>query len=214
MLFRFPARVIDYFLQSLLPGVDQDGSASGQQEYLDRAPETPPYDLSFGFMKRTHWLRRFCRFILSSDKVEERERARAASLRKAAIAASPSVRSDSGSFWSRPPFDWLILFTIIASTVVLAIDVPAFRLSNPKSANIFQLANDVFTIIFIAEFVLRVFADGVWFTPRAYFKNPWNLFDFGILIVQVIDVFYFSGSKSSQVRLRALIQCGICCRLD
>src|SRR5690606_38946049 len=41
----------------------------------------------------------------------------------------------------------------------------------------FQYADYVFTLIFFLEFALRVIADGIWFTPQAYFKNPWNVFD-------------------------------------
>ena len=58
-------------------------------------------------------------------------------------------------------------------------------------------------VIFLIEFILRVIADGVWLTPNAYFKNPWNVFDFLILGAQMIDVFYFRGSQASQVRGRA-----------
>ena len=135
--------------------------------------------------------------ILSSDRSEQRERNRLESLRKSSGSA---VRGDSGSIWTKPPFDWFILVTIVASTIVLAIDVPAFIIQNPRSAQLFVWANYVFTIIFMAEFVLRVIADGVWFTPRAYFKNPWNVFDFVILVAQMIDVFYYAESQNSQVR--------------
>jgi hypothetical protein len=151
-------------------------------------------------MARTHPLRRFCRFILSSERSEARERARVASLRKGTGA---SLRGDSGSIFAKPPFDWLILVTIVASTIVLAIDSPVFILNNPRSSALFQVANLVFTIIFIAEFVLRAIADGLWFTPKAYFRQPWNVFDFVLLVAQCIDVFYFAGSQSSQVRARS-----------
>lgn len=147
-------------------------------------------------MSRKHPVRRFCRFILSSERSEARERARVASLRKGTGA---SLRGDSGSVFAKPPFDWLILFTIVASTIVLAIDSPLFILNNPRSSALFQVANLVFTIIFIAEFVLRAIADGLWFTPKAYFRQPWNVFDFVLLVAQCIDVFYFAGSQSSQV---------------
>ena len=89
---------------------------------------------SLTFMPKTHPVRRFCRTVLVSEKTEQRARDREASLRKGG--GSGFARGNSGSFLSKPLFDWFILSAIIVSTVLLALDSPAYRVQNPSSATV------------------------------------------------------------------------------
>lgn len=50
--------------------------------------------------------------------------------------------------------------------------------------NILTLGNSVFTYIFVAEAILKITSYG-FFT---YLKDPWNTFDFIIVVISVSDV--------------------------
>ena len=97
-------------------------------------------------MTRTHPIRHACRWVLQSDLSEERERARDMSIRKSTTFIA---RSNSGRWWKKPVFDWFILFCIIASTVILAIDTPPYRITHPNSNNLFRASDFFFAIVFI-----------------------------------------------------------------
>lgn len=55
-----------------------------------------------------------------------------------------------------------------------------------------------FFSIFLAEFILRLLADGGVLTPRAYFRSFWNVLDFLIIIFMMIDIFIFTYIPDSQ----------------
>lgn len=68
-----------------------------------------------------------------------------------------------------------------------------------------------FTIIFSVEFLVKLLADGFWFTPNAYFRDTWNKIDFLVLItlwINLIADILNSGALSRAFRafkaLRAL----------
>lgn len=68
-----------------------------------------------------------------------------------------------------------------------------------------------FTVIFSIEFLLKIFADGFWLTPNAYFRNTWNRIDLFVLLtlwVNLIADILDRGSLSRAFRafkaLRAL----------
>ena len=46
------------------------------------------------------------------------------------------VRGSSGSVWSRPLFDWFMIASVIASTVLLALASPVFTLQNPNDVKV------------------------------------------------------------------------------
>ena len=61
-----------------------------------------------------------------------------------------------------------------------------------------QGTNAVILFIFVVEFIIKFFAE--WPTPLGYFSDSWNVFDFIIVCVGVIDVFYtaFGPTNSSK----------------
>lgn len=71
--------------------------------------------------------------------------------------------------------------------------------------------DSVFLVIFSIEFSLKVLADGLIFTPNAYWRSPWNWLDFGALLSFWIELVAFlrnDGNLSQIIRgmkaLRAL----------
>ncbi|KAF9349763.1 calcium channel protein [Mortierella sp. AD094] len=85
------------------------------------------------------------------------------------------------------PFNLFITLAILASVIVAAITTPAWRLAqsrkDPDDRSIaIHISDIVFPTIFTIEFLIRVIADGFFFTPDAYLKSLWNQIDFIVLL--------------------------------
>jgi voltage-dependent calcium channel L type alpha-1D len=84
-------------------------------------------------------------------------------------------------------FEKFIIFTIIVSCVVLAIDSP---LIDPKSKTYFAVGciNKLTTFIFSVEAVFKIIANGFLFCgEKSYFKNKWNVLDFFLVLFSVLS---------------------------
>jgi hypothetical protein len=84
-------------------------------------------------------------------------------------------------------FDRIILLSILASAVILAMDSPLEedRILDPEQT----LKSDyVFLAIFLLEFVLKILDRGIyWESKCAYFRSSWNILDFIILMSQILE---------------------------
>ncbi|CAF4573052.1 unnamed protein product, partial [Rotaria sp. Silwood2] len=78
-------------------------------------------------------------------------------------------------------FEWLIIASILASSTTLALEDINTR-QQPKYYSILHSFDQLFTIIFTAELVLKWFAYGI----KNYFTNGWNWLDFLIVVVSVL----------------------------
>nr|CAB3265896.1 sodium channel protein 1 brain-like [Phallusia mammillata] len=77
-------------------------------------------------------------------------------------------------------FEFFIILCIVINTVFLAIDhhgIPT------ELENALSVGNKVFTFVFLAEAVLKILA----LNPIGYLKNPWNLFDFLIVVISIVE---------------------------
>uniref|UniRef100_A0A669PSG9 Voltage-dependent L-type calcium channel subunit alpha n=1 Tax=Phasianus colchicus TaxID=9054 RepID=A0A669PSG9_PHACC len=84
------------------------------------------------------------------------------------------------------PFEIIILLTIFANCVALAIYIPFPEDdSNATNSNL-ERVEYLFLIIFTVEAFLKVIAYGLLFHPNAYLRNGWNLLDFIIVVVGAI----------------------------
>ncbi|KAI1888483.1 hypothetical protein AGOR_G00185610 [Albula goreensis] len=98
-------------------------------------------------------------------------------------------------------FEYLMFTLILLNTICLAMQhhgqSPAFN----KAMNVLNM---LFTGLFTVEMILKLIA----FKPRGYFSDPWNVFDFLIVIGSIIDVILSeinpadstTSSQSSMVR--------------
>jgi len=84
-------------------------------------------------------------------------------------------------------FQNLILGAIMISSVILTIDVPAATLSSEARLVILVL-DIVFTALFVVEMAMKMIVQGVWYTPKPYFSDPWNDLDFIVVIVSVVSL--------------------------
>uniref|UniRef100_A0A3Q0ST43 Voltage-dependent L-type calcium channel subunit alpha n=1 Tax=Amphilophus citrinellus TaxID=61819 RepID=A0A3Q0ST43_AMPCI len=79
------------------------------------------------------------------------------------------------------PFEIIILMTIFANCVALAVYIPFPEDdSNATNSNL-ERVEYLFLIIFTVEAFLKVIAYGLLFHPNAYLRNGWNLLDFIIV---------------------------------
>ncbi|KAK9849664.1 hypothetical protein WJX84_003467 [Apatococcus fuscideae] len=87
------------------------------------------------------------------------------------------------SFW----FEMLILLMIAASAVFLAMNGP----TEPNGSTFDQAANYadiVFASAFAFEMVIKMIAMGLIVHPGAYFRVPWNLLDFVIVVTSLASL--------------------------
>ncbi|CAH6787731.1 voltage-dependent L-type calcium channel subunit alpha-1S [Phodopus roborovskii] len=78
-------------------------------------------------------------------------------------------------------FEYLMFALIMLNTVCLGMQ---HYNQSEQMNHVSDILNVAFTIIFTLEMVLKLIA----FKPRGYFGDPWNVFDFLIVIGSIIDV--------------------------
>jgi len=79
-------------------------------------------------------------------------------------------------------FEWIIILTIIANCIVMALDehLP----TGDKTILALQLEElePVFMAIFTVEMVVKILADGFILHKGSYLRNPWNIMDFIVVV--------------------------------
>jgi ABC-type multidrug transport system fused ATPase/permease subunit len=94
-------------------------------------------------------------------------------------------------FDQHPLFDGFIVLIVVASCIILVIspqypDVPGAK--PIITYHVSDVLNIVFTMCFLAEFIVRIMSRGFINTRNAYLSDGWNRLDFGILIFALIDI--------------------------
>ncbi|XP_056603541.1 voltage-dependent L-type calcium channel subunit alpha-1C isoform X5 [Triplophysa dalaica] len=93
------------------------------------------------------------------------------------------------------PFEIIILMTIFANCVALAVYIPFPEDdSNATNSNL-ERVEYLFLIIFTVEAFLKVFAYGLLCHPNAYLRNGWNLLDFIIVVVGLFSAILEQATK-------------------
>uniref|UniRef100_A0A8C1S9V1 Voltage-dependent L-type calcium channel subunit alpha n=1 Tax=Cyprinus carpio TaxID=7962 RepID=A0A8C1S9V1_CYPCA len=95
----------------------------------------------------------------------------------------------------RSPFEIIILMTIFANCVALAVYIPFPEDdSNATNSNL-ERVEYLFLIIFTVEAFLKVIAYGLLCHPNAYLRNGWNLLDFIIVVVGLFSAILEQATK-------------------
>ncbi|CAG7828197.1 unnamed protein product, partial [Allacma fusca] len=85
------------------------------------------------------------------------------------------------------PFEYLILLTIFANCVALAVYTPyPFADSNSTNQTLERIEY-AFLIIFTAECFMKIIACGFVMHQGAYLRNTWNFLDFTIVVIGLIS---------------------------
>ena len=64
--------------------------------------------------------------------------------------------------------------------------------------------NNVLTLVFLAEFIIKSVTHGLIMIPGAYLRDSWNLLDFFIVIISVISALTSFNGTSGTGSLAAL----------
>ncbi|KAK9863870.1 hypothetical protein WJX84_008306, partial [Apatococcus fuscideae] len=87
------------------------------------------------------------------------------------------------SFW----FEMLVLVMIAASAIFLAMNGPTVQPGSTLD-RASSLSDIVFTSVFTFEMVVKMVAMGLFLHPGAYFRIPWNLLDFVIVVTSLASL--------------------------
>ncbi|XP_072155545.1 muscle calcium channel subunit alpha-1 isoform X4 [Bemisia tabaci] len=85
------------------------------------------------------------------------------------------------------PFEYLILLTIFANCVALAVYTPYPNSDSNRTNACLENIEYVFLVIFTVECVMKIVAYGFVAHPGAYLRNGWNLLDFTIVVIGMIS---------------------------
>lgn len=137
--------------------------------------EHPTYDRSLWILSQSNPLRRFCQRFVDPAHGDER---------LGGQAALPLFKL---------VFQSLVLVAIVGSLVVAALATPLYRrdyyLDNGFVRwNWFTVTEAGLASVFVAEFAVKVIADGFVFSPNAYALNLYNLVDFFVLATLLVNV--------------------------
>ena len=115
---------------------------------------------------------------------------------------------------AHPIFQLILLLTVIGGIVVEGIATPAYRrhffkqAGKPTRGAWFEIAETAFGFTLFVEFMIKIIADGIIFTPNGYLRDIWNCLDFLIMVGIIVNVttgLIFVGGLSRFTRsLKAL----------
>lgn len=85
---------------------------------------------------------------------------------------------------NHPWFDWCILSVIMAAAVVVGMET--YPHLDAKYGHILHTLDRIILWIFVVEAAMKITQFGR--RPQEYFKNPWNVFDFTIVVVCFLPI--------------------------
>uniref|UniRef100_A0A674C2T7 Voltage-dependent L-type calcium channel subunit alpha n=1 Tax=Salmo trutta TaxID=8032 RepID=A0A674C2T7_SALTR len=96
------------------------------------------------------------------------------------------------------PFEIIILLTIFANCVALAVFLPMPEEDSNNTNSNLESLEYIFLIVFSIECFLKIVAYGFLFHENAYLRNCWNILDFVCVLFAVIgdSITYISGVEA------------------
>eukprot|EP00761_Pharyngomonas_kirbyi_P014924 gb/GECH01014955.1/.p1 GENE.gb/GECH01014955.1/~~gb/GECH01014955.1/.p1 ORF type:complete len:1446 (+),score=208.71 gb/GECH01014955.1/:1-4338(+) len=101
-------------------------------------------------------------------------------------------------------FEWFILCLILVSCVSLAIENP-HMLPNDPIVIATSWINDILSILFFLEALIKIIAKGFILHRSAYLRDTWNILDFSIAVTSFVSLF-IEGSQVQVVQLFRLLR--------
>jgi hypothetical protein len=166
-----------------------------QRQYLARHPG---YNVSLFIFKPNNPIRKFCQKIVGPGRGSQR------------IEGVDPVKA----VWFT--FSAFVYAAIVAMVLLACVTTPLyqreyFQTHEFSVRNWFVWSDMGFAILFTVEAIIKVIADGFFFTPNAYFRGSWGFIDGLVLItlyINVVTSLYKDGGVSRAVgafkALRAL----------
>lgn len=116
------------------------------------------------------------------------------------LSAENPLRRGCAALVSNAGFGLFITFLIAVSSISLALDNP-LRDPDSSTARILQIIEIVTAVFFTIEFLLKICASGFYFMPMAYLRDGWNVVDFFVVLVVLVE---FATIGPNLVGLRSL----------
>jgi hypothetical protein len=166
-----------------------------QREYLMRHPN---YNTALFIFKPRNPLRRLCQKLVGPGRGTER---------------FDGVQPNKYAWYI---FSGFIYAAIVAMVILACITTPLYQKEYFDGhafsiLNWFVWTDMAFAIVFTVEAIIKIIADGFFWTPNAYFRSTWGIIDAVVLItlwINVITLFAQAGAVSRAVgafkALRAL----------
>ncbi|KAI2635172.1 ion transporter [Xylaria nigripes] len=161
-----------------------------QREYLRRHPS---YNNALYIFAPKNPIRRFCQRLVGPGRGSER---------------FDGVEPNKIAWYS---FSVFVYAAIIAMVIIASITTPLYQklyleenhLSiDHRSTSWFVWVDLVFAVIFTIEAVIKIIADGLFFTPNAYYRSSWGIIDAVVLVtlwINVLTLLFNDGSVSRVV---------------
>ncbi len=157
-----------------------------QREYLARHPT---YNNSLYMFTPKNPIRRLCQRLVGPGRGNER---------------FDGVEPNKIAWYS---FSVFIYAAVIAMVILACVTTPLYQKEywqehEFQSSNWFVWIDASFAILFGVEAVIKIIADGFFFTPNAYYRSSWGIIDGAVLIslwINVITIFYLNGAVSRAV---------------
>ncbi|XP_045539649.1 muscle calcium channel subunit alpha-1 isoform X1 [Papilio machaon] len=95
------------------------------------------------------------------------------------------------------PFEWMILTTIFANCIALAVYTPYPSGDSNYTNSVLEKIEYIFLVIFTGECVMKIIAYGFVMHPGSYLRNGWNLLDFTIVVIGMVSTVLSSIFKDA-----------------
>lgn len=89
----------------------------------------------------------------------------------------------------------ILILSIVASVAIAGFATPTYRKEYMQTHSgtlgkrpWFYFVDTLLTILFFAEIVIKVIADGLVFTPNAYLMNGWNIMDLFVVATMLVNM--------------------------
>ena len=143
-----------------------------QRQYLAKHPK---YNVSLFIFKPDNFVRKLCQYLVGPGRGSERVE---------------GVSPYKPAWYTFSAFTYL---AIVAMVILACITTPLYQrdyyLNNTLSITNWFVWTDLgFAALFTVEALIKVIADGLFFTPHAYFRNIWGSIDGVVLITLWINV--------------------------
>lgn len=157
-----------------------------QREYLARHPT---YNNSLYIFTPRNPIRRLCQRLVGPGRGNER---------------FDGVEPNKIAWYS---FSVFIYAAVIAMVILACVTTPLYQreywqLHEFQPSNWFVWIDTSFAILFSVEAVIKIVADGLFFTPNAYYRSSWDIIDGVVLIslwINVITILSSNGAVSRAV---------------
>lgn len=120
------------------------------------------------------------------------------------LRSSEGAKADDSMFWIHSKqADLFFGMWIVLNSLVLAVETDARDDSDNAAELVWFTLDSIFNVVFLVEMLMRIYAE-----QRSWLKSGWNVFDFFLVSVGIIDtwILTFTGSGALDVSIVAMLR--------